>query len=277
MFRSYTLRTEQKDHLPYEHLRQPAVITMIPGGVFMNRQAYHFPESLELISNVASMPRAEKIKHLHVKLGDIFCMKEGEDAILKDVGNNLVLKICFRIDEDKEYKGMLQLTKSLARVLTLPLSGLADAALAAAENAAPATFQSIQSLLMDSDNGDISDSPLLSEVQDEDIDPFSIYILSSSIRTYGASALYYPGVQEKISQLVGGSYYILPSSVHEVLILPDLYPIGSLEPRSLSEIVKLVNEQELQEADLLSYRVLYYDGDSGILRDASPKRICESV
>ena len=237
----------------------------------MNKHIYPLSESLDLIVNIASMSPAEKAKHLHVKLGDILCMDENEDAILRDVGNNFALKICFRVDEDDTYLGMIQLNRTLAKIFNLPLGGMADAALAAAEAAAPATFQGLHSFMLDSRRGIFPESPLLSEVRKEDVDPFEIYILSSTIRTYGASALYYPGVQEKISKLVGGSYYVLPCSVHEVLILPDINSSGGLDAGSLSSIVKLVNDQELQESDLLSYRVLYYDDKIRALCETSPE------
>ncbi|MCR4672773.1 MAG: DUF5688 family protein [Lachnospiraceae bacterium] len=243
----------------------------------MNRQTYQISESLDLINRIASMQPAEKAAHLHVRLVDIMCMEEREDAILKDVGNNFALKLCFRLDREDGCLGMIPLTRTLARVLRFPLGGLADLALAATESAAPATFHSIQSFILDSQKGLFPGSPLLSEVAREDVNSFDIYILSSSLRTYGASALYYPGVTEKISWLLGGSYYVLPSSVHEVLIVPDPIPAAGLDGESLSEIVRLVNEQELEPSDLLSYRVLYYDSEKKMLCETAPAGVCENV
>ena len=51
--------------------------------------------------------------------------------------------------------------------------------------------------------------------------PYSrLMMLSNTCHFRGAACLFYHGMMERIAAAVGGSYYILPSSVHEMLILP---------------------------------------------------------
>ena len=49
---------------------------------------------------------------------------------------------------------------------------------------------------------------------------------------------------------------MLPSSVHEVLIVPDN---GEMEPKMLGEMVREVNKNEVERQEVLSDRVYSYD------------------
>ena len=46
------------------------------------------------------------------------------------------------------------------------------------------------------------------------------YVLSNKLRNYGAACIAYPHVLEMIGGILGTDYYVLPSSVHEVVIVP---------------------------------------------------------
>ena len=96
--------------------------------------------------------------------------------------------------------------------------------------------------------------------QDEPLDPQSmLYVLTNERKTFGASALFYPGLMEEIYQQTG-AYYILPSSVHEFIIVRDQ---EAFSPEALAQIVRQVNEQELTPDQFLSDHVYYYGG-SGV-------------
>ena len=50
-----------------------------------------------------------------------------------------------------------------------------------------------------------------------------------------------------------------PSSVHEVLIVPDN---GEMEPKMLGEMVREVNKNEVERQEVLSDRVYSYDKEN---------------
>lgn len=84
----------------------------------------------------------------------------------------------------------------------------------------------------------------------------SFYIVSNETKTQGAAALFYPGVMKHIADdIIKGSYYVIPSSIHEMLIIPEFGP----EPDDLRNMVKSVNDNELDSRDILSYDVFHYD------------------
>lgn len=62
-------------------------------------------------------------------------------------------------------------------------------------------------------------------------------------------------VREKLN---GQDFYILPSSVHEVLCVPDN---GSMTPKDLREMVVSVNSTEVSPQDFLSDNIFRFDGN----------------
>ena len=73
---------------------------------------------------------------------------------------------------------------------------------------------------------------------------------------------------QQIGDIVGGNFYVLPSSVHEVLIVPDN---GTMELRDLSAMVYEVNRTEVAPQDRLSDNVQYYDTETRTLENAQDR------
>lgn len=96
-----------------------------------------------------------------------------------------------------------------------------------------------------------------------------MYIVSNESGVHGAAALFYPEVQEKIADAVGNSYYALPSSVHEFIIVPE--GLG-LSPNELSSMVRDANRTVVAPNEILSDTVLRYDRDSKTLHDVTVNR-----
>ena len=97
-----------------------------------------------------------------------------------------------------------------------------------------------------------------------DLVPFNI--LTNEIGYLGAAALFYPNQMEKIAASLGGNYFVLPSSIHEVLVLPD---DGNLNYMELEQMVKEVNETTVDRKDQLSNNVYYYDSKERIFSSAA--------
>ena len=83
--------------------------------------------------------------------------------------------------------------------------------------------------------------------------------------------LLYPGMMEMIADAAGGSYYVLPSSVDELIIVPDE---GNLSLRRLKTTVRSINRSIVEEKDFLSDNVYYYDAGAGSFGFA-PEKDCQ--
>lgn len=82
----------------------------------------------------------------------------------------------------------------------------------------------------------------------------------------GASVTQLPDFLQEAAERLGGDYFVLPSSVHEVLFIRD---DGSFEREALETMVKGVNATEVSEADFLSDSVYHYDSDDHIFEKAT--------
>ena len=85
-----------------------------------------------------------------------------------------------------------------------------------------------------------------------------LWVLSNEQNVNGASAMGYENLLDKIAARLGTSFYVLPSSLHEVLICTSL----EMPPAILRELVQMVNEDQVAESDFLSDEVFYYDYDN---------------
>lgn len=83
---------------------------------------------------------------------------------------------------------------------------------------------------------------------------FPMLVLSNEKGINGAACLLYPGILQELSEQMQGSFYVLPSSVHELIVLPDT---GTSAER-LCEMVYCINRTQLPLEDVLSDAVYYY-------------------
>lgn len=87
-------------------------------------------------------------------------------------------------------------------------------------------------------------------------DPAPMYVLTNQSKTDGAGVIARDGVLDKIGELIGSDFYILPSSIHELLIIPD---DGQTQVKELENMVQEVNATQVAPEDLLSDKVQHYD------------------
>ncbi|MBE6046379.1 MAG: hypothetical protein E7221_06720 [Clostridiales bacterium] len=99
-------------------------------------------------------------------------------------------------------------------------------------------------------------------------DVSSMYILSNTAGMLGSAALFYPDTREHIAEVIGESYTVLPSSQHEVLIIPDS---AGIPREDLAGMVKTANEIVVEPKDVLSDNIFHYDRDEKKFELATPQ------
>ena len=96
----------------------------------------------------------------------------------------------------------------------------------------------------------------LSELIDEESE-MPIYVLSNMERYYGAICMYYPGLLKAIAkEMQEPELLIIPSSVHECLLLPADYFCDCMY---IKDMVHQINRAELERSEILSDSVYIYD------------------
>ena len=84
-----------------------------------------------------------------------------------------------------------------------------------------------------------------------------LYVLTNKIRSFGAAVILYDGCLEMIADFLQDNYFVLPSSVHELIIVSEKdAPWGGV---GLSEMVKEINRSQVDPEDILSDTTYYYD------------------
>lgn len=83
-----------------------------------------------------------------------------------------------------------------------------------------------------------------------------MYVLTNNRRSFGACTILYQDRLDAIGMYLKENYYVLPSSVHEVIILPESKAVGKDE---LSQIVYEINHTQVPDEEILSDNVYYYD------------------
>lgn len=83
-----------------------------------------------------------------------------------------------------------------------------------------------------------------------------LYVLTNEQKNYGAAAMLYPSLLEKIGEEWQENFYILPSSIHEVLLVPES---KSPDIRDMRMAVYSINRSDVVKEEWLSDSVYYYN------------------
>ena len=91
-------------------------------------------------------------------------------------------------------------------------------------------------------------------------------VVSNDRGINGAAVMFYPGQMDQIGDRLGGDFFILPSSVHEMLVIPD---DGNFQYQDLQSMVADVNETQVAETDRLTDEVYHYDTEERVFEKAA--------
>ena len=84
----------------------------------------------------------------------------------------------------------------------------------------------------------------------------SLYVLSNRHNVKGAAVILYDGLLKEMSKVLGHDLLILPSSVHEVLVMAYDKTMDFL---SIRDMVEHINEVEVPVCDVLSDQIYRYN------------------
>ncbi len=93
----------------------------------------------------------------------------------------------------------------------------------------------------------------------------NMYVLTNAKRIFGATSMLYSRRLEELSDRFGTGLYILPSSIHEVIILPES---DTCDVEYIRDMISEVNETQVSLEERLSDNLYYYDRDRREIRIA---------
>ncbi|MDO5337200.1 MAG: DUF5688 family protein [Eubacteriales bacterium] len=119
----------------------------------------------------------------------------------------------------------------------------------------PLFFTALETLIQE-----LCEECLMPQVQPDRSLP--MYVLSNQKKLFGAAAILYPGALLQISRCLKDDLYVLPSSVHECILVP----VNSVYTRAeLENIVREVNENQVPDEDFLSNHIYFYSSQDDSL------------
>ena len=86
-------------------------------------------------------------------------------------------------------------------------------------------------------------------------DKIDMYVLTNEKRINGAGTMFYDGLLKKFADKIEKDLIIIPSSVHEVILIPKDNEISDEE---INEMIGEVNENELETVEILSNHMYLY-------------------
>ena len=95
--------------------------------------------------------------------------------------------------------------------------------------------------------------------------PEDMYILTNEEGVHGAGTIMYPGIAERIAELFGCDYYVIPSSIHEMLIVPKKLQASVSD---LKETIRNANSTVVDESDILSDELYCYSREKNAINIA---------
>ena len=197
---------------------------------------------------------------LRVRLVD---MKSGAEAlrntVYEPVGCGYALAAYIELPEHIAEHGIANFPRSLAAESGTDPKRILEDALAGSLAHDPPKLCPVNDMLFGDAGGNLLEGGEMAEDS-------MFLVMTTEDGILGAAALYYPDIQKRICEIVGGDYYVLPSSVHEVLILPDN---GEADPKALAKMVGEINATQVSPAERLGDRVLHYRGDIGRMQVAA--------
>lgn len=169
------------------------------------------------------------------------------------------MSMVYRFEEESSVYGSASIlvTNEMLAVYDITADQLHEDAMKAAVQNRPAKLHNMNDVMRDM-MGDMSGLVPMNE-------PSPLWVATVEGGQNGAGVIQYPGFLDQAAEALGGDFYVLPSSVHEVLLVAD---DGSMELSYLEEMVRSVNETEVSPAERLSDNVYHYDSEAHIFENA---------
>ncbi len=118
----------------------------------------------------------------------------------------------------------------------------------------PENFLPMTQVLRGMITDEFVDDEILAKIDDV------IYVATNKKKVFGAAVMLYPHFLEHVRETIGSNFYIIPSSIHEILVIPETK--AGLDKEELLETVQTVNDTQVSNEEILADNVYYYNSES---------------
>ncbi|MCR5520659.1 MAG: DUF5688 family protein [Lachnospiraceae bacterium] len=171
---------------------------------------------------------------------------------------DLAIVFCLNIPLPDEEYGAVRIDNRIASMMELDAAGLLSLAVKNTPVLYPPEFESLDNILIGLMKRKGVPEYLIPVFVGESMHS-PMKVLSNKQEYYGAGCILYPGVLEKIREEMGTDFFILPSSINEVIIVPA----EASQSDKLVDMVRDVNSTVIPPDQILSDNVYRYPQDFG--------------
>ena len=197
-----------------------------------------------------------------IKLGIKVIKTEKNRELLEEIPHLdvLDLSLTFYVILDRQCEGSatMQITNEYMRQWNLETEELYEMAMRSAVRLLPAEFCSLPDMIRRITGIEVE---AIRGMQRE----CQMYVLTNSSKIQGAACMFYPHVLEMIGEILKEDFYILPSSIHEVIILPKSKGIAKEE---LDAMIQDINHTQVDTEEVLSDHAYLYERGLGKIQMA---------
>ena len=188
---------------------------------------------------------SEPEKKVFMKLVNYEKNRKMLEDCLYDRVQDLAVLYCYMISCDGGITGSVKLSSKNCGVFNLTPEKIRKVALENTIRMFPPEFESMDSFFRRTLN-----FPGDSEIK--------LFLLTTNGKQDGAVSIMYTGILERIKKTIGTDFYIIPSSIHEVIIVPGNDPD---QKAALEQMVREVNSTCVPVHEILSDRIYHYTED----------------
>ncbi len=203
--------------------------------------------------------------------------KKANSSLLKKVPHKNIedLSIIYQVEHDIPGGEMhAKITNQMLEQWNISKGELYGTALENMQRIKPPVFKRMGDIIINMIGEEAEEQGLNLFVDEEafrNLPEDQMYVLTNGSKSFGASSILYPDVLQKIGECLQDDFHILPSSIHELIIVPKS---RSLEARELGEMVREINATQVEPEEVLSDRAYEYNREArklSQLRDSIPK------
>ena len=225
------------------------------------REEYRFNFDVQEIKNYEVVkdyiyPRVTNFESNTKRLSDIPYTQKEDLAITYHIWAN----------GNEESMGSITINNDLMETYGVDMDTLHEQAMNNLDKISPLKFEPLLDMMIGMMASDFAQDEGISLEEAKELirgsipnDGPDVYCLSNESRVNGAVYIMREDVQQMVAEKLGGDYYILPSSVHETLILPKS---ENMSYQELQAMVQDINSTSVSDEEVLSNGVYQYDAKS---------------
>ena len=215
----------------------------------------HYLSNLPPINSEINMGAQELRENLAIQLVAL----KGNEELLASVPHEKILDmaVIYRIITGEGYSAIV--TGEMLESMDFPETELHKVAVENAEKKRPAVLRRLESVMEEIAERTGRPKPLKGPGH---MEPWDILLATNRDSFLGASVMVYPGFLKNAADFIGESFYILPSSIHELLLIPDS---AAMPADYLKSMVRQINSEVLKEFERLTDNVYHYDKHENLL------------